>query len=323
MPLAPDVQQFLQQLMSLSLPPIHAMTPDHARRSMSGLASMLPPQPFSGRIADRRIAVSAPGPSREIPVRTYAPAGSVLAGGTDVLPALVYFHGGGFVIGDLESIDALCRAIADTARCLVVSVDYRLAPEHRFPAGVEDCCAATAWVWEHAAELGADPACIAVGGDSAGGNLAAVTAQWARDRGGPPLCLQLLLYPATDMDGSYPSQQDPAMDGILHHRDLPWFLNHYVAEGTARSDPRLSPLRAQSLQGLPPAIVVTCELDPLRDEGEAFAEKLRAAGVPVTSWCADGQFHGFYQLSPLLPSARAAQDRTLAALRTALYPQPA
>ena len=233
------------------------------------------------------------------------------------LPVVVYFHGGGFVIGDISTHDTTCQRLAAGVPAVVVSVDYRLAPEHRFPAAVEDCDAATAWVAAHAAELGGDPARLAVAGDSAGGNLAAVVARHARDAGGPAIAFQLLVYPATDMTGSLPSHTENGKGYLLTSDTMAWFLDNYLA-GENVSDPDASPLFAGDLGGLPPALVVTAEFDPLRDEGEAYAERLRQAGVKATTSRYDGMIHAFYGLDPIFDAAKRATAETVAALRDAL-----
>ena len=229
---------------------------------------------------------------------------------------LVYFHGGGWVLGDLESHDRVCRALANGAGCVVVSVDYRLAPEHVFPAGAEDCYAATKWVAENAASLGADPARLAVGGDSAGGNLAAVVAMMARDRGGPAINFQLLLYPVTDCALDTPSQKEFAADGyVLSRADMEWFWKNYVDTSAEKHNPYACPLRAKNLKGLPPALVLTASHDPLRDEGERFAERLIAAGVAVTCTRYEGVTHGFVSFADALDKGKEGQRQAADALK--------
>ena len=257
------------------------------------------------RVEDRTI----PGPGGEIPVRIYA-------GSSDnPLPVLVFFHGGGWVIGGIETHDTTCRQLAAGTGCLVVSVDYRLAPENPFPAAPDDCYAATAWVAEHAAEIGGDPARIAVGGDSAGGNLAAVISLMARERGGPNLAHQLLIYPVTDYAFATGSYADNAEGYMLTLPMMEWFWNHYLADPDQGSDPLASPLRAGSLLGLPPATVITAEFDPLRDEGEAYATRLGEAGVKTGLTRYDGVFHGFFGMGALIDTGAQAMDDACAALR--------
>ena len=259
-------------------------------------------------VADRGV----PGPAGDVPVRVYAP----VAGGA--LPGIVYFHGGGFVIGNLESHDGTCRALANASGCAVVSVDYRLAPENRFPAAAEDCYAALRFVAERGAELGVDPQRLAVAGDSAGGNLAAVAALLARQRRGPDLRFQLLVYPVADHRFDTASYRENAEGYFLTAAMMRWFWGHYLARPEQGEDPIASPLRAKDLTGLPPALVITAEYDPLRDEGEAYAERLREAGVATELRRYDGQIHGFFSLFDALDDGRAAMDHAGAALRAAL-----
>ncbi len=245
------------------------------------------------------------------PARLYRPE----AGGDHALPVLVFLHGGGFVIGDLDTHDSQARRLCRDLHALVVSVDYRLAPEHPFPAAVEDCLAATRWLADNAEELGGDGQRLAVGGDSAGGNLAAVVAQRCRDEGGPTLAAQLLIYPVTDLsqdDGRYPSRVENAEGYLLTQDDMDWFTASYVAEGQ-EADPMASPLLGE-LRGLPPAVVVTAEFDPLRDEGDAYARALREAGVEVTHERFDGLIHGFFGMGPLSAACEQAVTRTCQAL---------
>jgi acetyl esterase len=320
MPLQPDVEFMLGQLAALGHAAFSTQTPEQARARMAQLGVMSaqilgPPSPDVSA-EDRRI----PTATGEIPVRIYTPTGKA----PGAAPGLVFFHGGGWVVGNIESYDRECRAIAQQAECVVVSVDYRLAPEHKFPAAVDDCVLATRWTAAHAAELGIDAARLAVGGDSAGGNLAAVVAQQLRDTpatdvpGAPPLICQLLIYPATDSVAEYPSQHEPDV-GLLHQADVRWFMGHYLADPADCRDPRFSPLRASSLAGLPRAIVALAEYDPLRDQGAAYAEALRAAGVPTELQLFKGHIHGFMSLAAAVPSAGAAQAEMLRALRRVLH----
>lgn len=259
------------------------------------------------RVEDRRI----PGPAGDIPVRIYWPAAP------GPLPALVCLHGGGWVIGDLDGYEGICRVIANGAGCLVVSVDYRLAPEHPFPCAPEDTYAATCWVADHAAELGADPRRIAVAGDSAGGNLAAVCALMARDRGGPDLVFQLLLYPVTDHAFDTTSYRDNGEGYFLETVTMRWYWRQYLGSGGDGADPYASPLRALDLAGLPPALIVTAGYDPLRDEGEAYGRRLRDAGIDATVSRYETMFHGFFGFARLLDAAAAANAEAFAALRAA------
>ena len=291
---------------------IHDLSPKEARDGYRALVSMLGPAPEVTRVEDRTI----PGPECEIPLRVYTPDAE------GPLGVLVFYHGGGWVIGDLETHDRECRVLCRDAGCLVVSVDYRLAPEHVFPAAVEDAFAALCWVGRNAAELGGDPARLAVGGDSAGGNLAAVMTLLARDAGGPPLRYQLLVYPAADArEGDrYASREQNAEGPFLLRDTMDYFLRHYLQGLGAgpREDVRLSPLLATSHRGLPPALVVTAEFDPLRDEGEAYARALEKSGVSVSLRRYDGMAHLFFQLSPMLDESRQLLAQASAALRAAL-----
>ena len=290
---------------------LRAETPEQARAKMQALmeANPLPPEEIY-RAENRHI----PGVAGEIPVRIYTPEGNPPMG------VLVYYHGGGWVLGDLESHDRVCRSLANKAGCVVVSVDYRLAPEHVFPAAADDCYAATKWVAENAASLGADPARLAVGGDSAGGNLAAAVAMMARDQGGPAIAFQLLFYPVTDCALDTPSQKEFAADGfVLSRGDMEWFWNHYLGTGSdaEKTNPYACPLRAKNLAGLPPALVMTASHDPLRDEGERFAQRLISAGVKVTCTRYEGVTHGFISFADALDKGKAGQQQAADALKVA------
>jgi len=305
MPLDPQAKEFLDQIAALGGLAMSQMTVPDARRMMDTLASMGDAPPPVASSVDRHI----PGPAGDIPVRVYTPVG------TAPFPVLVFFHGGGWVIGSIDTHDRTCRQLANGAGCMVVSVDYRLAPEHRFPAAAEDCYAATKWVAAHARDLGADPTRLAVGGDSAGGNLAAVIPQMARDRGGPPIVFQLLIYPATVAAFDTPSYHDNAEGYLLTTADMRWFWNHYLGEGGEVGNPYASPLRATSLAGLPPALVITAEFDPLRDEGELYAQALEKAGVAARLTRYDGMIHGFFGLTHLMDKAKAAVQESCGALK--------
>jgi acetyl esterase len=248
---------------------------------------------------------TAKGEVGPVPVRIYRPRGAVGA-----LPLVVNFHGGGWTIGSLDSADWLCSHVAVGTRAVVVSVDYRLAPEHPFPAAVDDAVAAARWAAAHLGELGGDDR-LAVAGDSAGGNLAAVVAQQLH-ADGTPVTAQFLIYPAVDSAGEYPSRVENAKGYFLEQPTMDWFYGHYAGGWDDPADPRLSPLRAADLSGLAPALVVTAEFDPLRDEGEAYAEALRAAGVPVRQQRYDGLIHGFFDMGPISAAAQAAIDESCA-----------
>ena len=303
MPLDPQAKQVLDMINSA--PPLDlAGDPAEARAFFDQMNVPTATTPVA-RVEDRTI----PGPGGDLPVRIYTPEDSGRH------PALVYFHGGGFVIGSLDTHDGTCRDLARGAECVVISIDYRLAPENPFPAAPEDCYAATAWVAEHAEEIGADPARIAVGGDSAGGNLAAAVALMARDRQGPSLVHQLLIYPVTDHAFETESYKENAEGYMLTLPMMEWFWNHYLADPDQGSDPLASPLRASSLLGLPPATVITAEFDSLRDEGEAYAARLGEAGVKTGLTRYDGVFHGFFGMGALIDTAAQAMDDACAALR--------
>jgi acetyl esterase len=305
MPLDPQAQRIIDATNALGLPPIEQMTPAQARESMRARTAGLGPVEDVAEVRDHAVPVSG----GTITVRCYRPAG------TGRLPVLVFFHGGGWVIGDLETHDGICRSLANAAGCVVASVDYRLAPEHEFPVAVDDSFAATRWVAEHAADLGIDPQRLAVGGDSAGGNLAAVVSLLARDRGGPAIALQVLVYPVTEYGFDTPSYRDHGNAGyLLTTNGMRWFWNHYLG-GTDGGTPNASPMRAARLDGLPPALVITAEYDPLCDEGEAYAARLRTAGVPVTVTRYPGMIHGFIRMINIVDKARAARDEIAAALR--------
>jgi acetyl esterase len=307
MPLDPGLKIVLDQLAANPGPQLHELPVDQARVFFDSM--QLPrPDVAVAHIEDRRV----PGPAGEIPVRVYRPK----RGAT--LPALVYFHGGGWVIGSVETHDGSCRDLANRIGCVVVSVGYRLAPEHPYPAAAEDCYAATKWVSENAAELGVDPARIGIGGDSAGGNLAAAVALMARDRGGPALRHQLLVYPVTDADFSRASYRENAAGYLLTTKAMEWFWGHYVPDPAQRQDAYAAPLRAADLSGLPPAFVLTAEYDPLRDEGEALARRLEQAGVKTRLTRYDGAIHGFFAMGLLAEVARRAVEDAAREVQQAL-----
>ncbi|TMB54300.1 MAG: alpha/beta hydrolase [Deltaproteobacteria bacterium] len=307
MPLDPQAKAVLDQFASMGGPQFHEMSVAQARELILGMVALAGEPESVARIENRTV----PGPAGEIPVRIYAPVG------TAPFPVLVYFHGGGWVIGNLDTHDGICRSLANRVGCLVVSVDYRLAPEHRFPAAPEDCYAATRWLAEHAGSLGGDKGRIAVGGDSAGGNLAAVVALMARDRGGPKLAFQLLVYPATDTDFETRSYRENSEGYFLTRADMVWFWNHYAPRDEDRRNPYAAPLRAASLRGLPPALVITAEFDPLCDDGNAYAARLREDGVPVRLSQQDGLIHGFFQMGAVIDRGRASVDEASRALKDA------
>ncbi|MBI3824957.1 MAG: alpha/beta hydrolase [Candidatus Rokubacteria bacterium] len=308
MPLDPQARQVIDATLALNLPPMEKMTPAQARENMRIRTAALGPVQDVARVEQRVVPVAG----ASVPVRLYHPTGR------GPFPALVFFHGGGWVIGDLDTHDGICRATANAAGCVVASVDYRLAPETKYPAAAEDSYAATRWIAEHGAELGIDPRRLAVGGDSAGGNLAAVVPLMARERGGPALALQILIYPVTAHAYDTPSYSENADGYLLTRAAMRWFWDHYLPRPEDGQQPYASPLFAKDLRGLPPALVVTAEYDPLRDEGEAYAKRLAEAGVPVTLSRYAGMIHGFFRMTLIVDKARACLDEVAAALRKTL-----
>jgi acetyl esterase len=314
--LDPQAKAVLECVARANLPAYPQLGAAGARalyRETRGALAAVPPEVES--VAD----LHAPGPAGDIRVRLYRPRGAADAG---PLPALVYFHGGGWTIGDLDTHDVVCRVLADLARCAVASVDYRLAPEHKFPAAVDDAVAATRWIAREAGRLGIDARRIAVGGDSAGGNLAAVVALIARDAGDPALAMQTLIYPATDMAADTASHLRYGEGHLLTRDAILWFRGNYLRAGPDEADWRASPLKAADLSGLPPAYVITAGFDPLVDEGRAYADRLRAAGVPVTYECFEGMIHGFVTMGGVIAAAHHALARCAQGLRMA-FARPA
>jgi acetyl esterase len=248
--------------------------------------------------------LAIPAPHGSIPARVYTPKN--LRKNNGLAPVLVFFHGGGWVIGNLDSHDVVCRKLADEGQLVVISVDYRLAPEHKFPAAVDDAIAATKWIADNSRRLGLDASRLTVGGDSAGGNLAAVVAIAARDGNGPAIAGQVLIYPATDFAMTHPSHSEPETSILLTHSVIRWFRDHYLNGSADVHDWRASPARAKTLVGLPPAYVLTAGADPLRDEGNEYAHRLKEAGVPVAYRHFPGQFHGFFTMGKLLQQANIA-----------------
>jgi acetyl esterase len=313
-PVDPTIQSLLDSIGGPDSPDLSDLGVDEARRLMKMMTTMEgDPEAVASVISQ-----TVPGPAGDIPVRIYHPTAHEGEGAESTLGILVWFHGGGWVIGDLDSADGTARQLADRAHAVVVSVDYRLAPEHPFPAGPDDCWAALRWVAEHAAELGGDPARIAVGGDSAGGNLAAVTAVRARDTGGPTLVHQLLVYPATDLTLSHASIDENGEGYLLSKVAMTWFTDLYLGTDGDATDPLASPLFTADLSGLPTATVLTAGYDPLRDEGEAYVAALRAEGVPVDLTRYDTMIHGFFSMGSMSPVAAGAVDAAGAALQSAL-----
>ena len=312
MPVLPALQSMLDAV-NAAPPPPPGRTPAEARETAhASMAMMFGATQHEGPPVREQHDHRVPVDGGEITVRVYVPEGD------GPFPCHVYFHGGGFWLGTLEASDDSCRRLAVDTGCIVASVDYRLAPETQFPLPAEDCFAALRWVVDHAGELGVDATRVSVGGASAGGNLAAVTALLARDRGGPPLVLQVLEIPVTDLTMSQASVEENAEGYLLTRSSMEQYVGYYLADPADATNPYASPLLADDLTGLPPAIVMTAEFDPLRDEGEAYAARLQEAGVPtsLTRWA--GQFHGSYTMAKIIPEEAAAYHQAVVtALRDA------
>jgi acetyl esterase len=307
MPLDPQAQSLVDAMAKLNLKPIEDSTVEEARESMRARTAGLGPFAEVAAVSEHKVPVAG----GEIAVRFYSP------GGAGPHPVLVFYHGGGWVIGDLYTHDGLCRTLTNAAGCVVASVDYRLAPESKYPVAAEDSYTALRWIVAHAGTLGIDPRRVAVGGDSAGGNLSTVVALMTRDRKGPALVFQALIYPVTNHSLDTPSYHENATGYVLTREAMRWFWRHYLAREEQGQEPLASPLLAPSLAGLPPALVITAACDPLRDEGEAYAARLRDAGVPVTLTRYEGMFHGFMRMTRFLDKARAAVDEVAGSLRKA------
>lgn len=308
MPLDPQARGILAKM--ALYPPTHASTPAQARAFLRAMLVTGKVEPVA-HVENHLIA----GPQGEIPIRVYTPPG----GGP--FPILVFFHGGGMVIGDLESYDAICRSLTNLVECLVISVGYRLAPEHKFPSALEDCYAASNWVAAHATKFNGDSTRIAVGGDSAGGTLATTIARMARDEEDLELVFQVLIYPITDLLSNTPSMEEYAEGYGLTSKDVIWYINHYLNNEEEKANPLASPLRASDLSGLPPALVITAEFDPLRDEGEQYALRLKDEGVPVRLSRYNGMIYGFVTMAGFLDQGKHALVETATALRAAFSSQ--
>jgi acetyl esterase len=302
MPLDPQAKVVIDMIEALGVAELTADTDPSTVRAMMN-AAVLPSGIEIASVTERKI----PGPNGPVPVRIYRPAGDAPK------PVVVYYHGGGWVLGSLETHDGTCRRLADGADAVVVSVDYRMGPEDRFPAAVDDSYAALRWVAANAAELGADPTRLVVAGDSAGGNLAAVVSQLARD-GGPAIRFQLLIYPVTDHEFTSVSMEENAEGFYLTRDAMRWFYDHYLNDPAEGDDPRVSPMRNADLSMLPPAFVLTAEYDPLRDQGIAYADALRGAGNTVAMTMYEGLFHGFFSMFDLIDAGKAAFDDAIAAV---------
>jgi acetyl esterase len=308
MPIDPQARALLDERAGWGFAPAHQTTPEQARKNMLARLELAPvtPEPIA-RVENRTI----PTPDGPLPVRVYAPQS------TRALPVLVYFHGGGWVQGNLDTHDDVCRALANRAECLVISVDYRLAPEHRFPAAVDDCYAATCWAAENADSIGGDPSRIAVGGDSAGGNLAAAVALMARDEGGPELVYQLLIYPVTEANFETASYRENAEGYGLMRETMIWFWDQYLGSEEDARNPYAAPGQAKDLTGLPPALVITAGYDVLRDEAELYAKRLKEAGGQVELAQYPGLIHGFFGMAPWIDEARRGLEAAAGALKAA------
>ncbi len=309
MALDPQVKTVLDQMASLNGPPIQELGVTEARALLESLAAIGGPPAEVASVEDRTFS----GPAGDVPVRIYRPTDDA-----GPQPVLVWFHGGGWVLGSIEGSDLTCRNLAAQSGVVIVSVGYRLAPEHPYPSGLDDCYAAMVWVTATAGDLGVDPDRVAVGGDSAGGNLAAVVALAARDRGGPAVRFQLLVYPVTDALMSHPSVRDNGQGYMLTDDSMKWFIELYLGERGDPKDPLVSPVYADDLSGLPPALVITAEYDPLRDEGEAYGTRLQQDRVAAKVSRYDGMIHGFFSMGAIVDAARRATAEAADALRGAL-----
>jgi len=311
MTIDPQAAEVLERAARANLPPYPQIGAPAARKLYRETRGALtPPPPEVAKVED----LEASGPAGPIPVRLYRALGSEA---DERLPVLVYFHGGGWTIGDLDTHDVICREFANLARCAVASVDYRLAPENRFPAAVEDAIAATHWIGRMGDTLGLDSTRVAVGGDSSGGNLAAVVALTLRDAGGPPLAMQVLIYPATDMSVDRGSHLKFAAGYMLTREAIIWFTGNYLRGPDDAADWRASPLRARDFAGVAPAYVITAGFDPLLDEGKEYADRLHDAGVPVTYECFEGMIHGFVTMGGAIAAAHHAISRAAGGLKQA------
>lgn len=306
MSLDPQTQFVLAQFAETGAPPLETLSPDQARAAFTLPQGEIEPV---GKVVDRTI----PGPAGEIPVRVYYPKQS-----RDCYPALVFYHGGGWVVGNIETHDNICRALTNIADCVTISVDYRLAPEHKFPAAVEDSYAAAKYVYDYAEEFQADRRRIAIGGDSAGGNLAAVVAHLAKEIKAPNICFQLLFYPSTNLGGVPTASMIENAEGyFLEKGTMEWFRDCYINSEEDKLNPLVTPALNADFSGLPSALVITAEYDPLRDEGEDYAKKMTADGVEVDLVRYDGTIHGFVSMAVIIPSGKTALEKAGNALKTA------
>ena len=305
--LDPDAAAIYQAFQEAGRPAYETLTAPEAREYYRNARDVVNPEPPA---LESNKPLSIPAPHGTIAARIYTP--KKLRQTNGLAPCLVFFHGGGWVIGDLDTHEVVCQKLAHEGELIVVSVDYRLAPEHKFPAAVDDSITATKWIAANAKQLGIDATQLLVGGDSAGGNLAAVVTLAARDGDGPKLAGQVLIYPATDFAMSHPSHSEPETSILLTHSVIKWFCNHYLNGPADVDNWWASPARAKALAGLPPAYVLTAGADPLRDEGDEYAKRLKDAGVPVAYKHFPGQFHGFFTMGKLLPQANVAASEIAA-----------
>ena len=300
---------FLEGMAEAGGKPLHESTPEEARAFGPMLVELLGPAPPMARVEEHAIAVA----DGEVQLRVLVPIEPPRG-------VFVYYHGGGWVVGSIDESETMARKLAERTSCAVVLVEYRLAPEHRYPTAVDDSYAALEWVGEHLRQIAGTDVPLIVGGDSAGGNLAAVMALRARDRGGPRIDLQVLIYPVTDADLDRPSYTDPENQTLLTRDGMIWFWDHYLPDASRRTEPDASPLHAADLAGLPPAVVMTAEHDPLRDEGEAYAARLAEAGVVVDFQRHAGQVHGFLSLL-MLPGSELGFQQVVKAVRACIVRQ--
>lgn len=307
MQIDPQAKRFLEQMKTQGGPPRSELTLEEIRANKVKLTPLAGVPEEVARVKERTVPVQG----AEIKVRIYTPEGN------GPFPVFVYFHGGGFVFGDLSTVDTPLRAVTNAAGCIVLSVDYRRAPEHKFPAAPEDCYAATKWAAENAASFNGDPARMAVGGDSAGGNLAAVVSLMSRDRGGPSLVYQILIYPCTNWSFDTRSHRDNEQGYMLERQNVEWSCGHYLRDHDDSLHPYAAPLLAGDLSELPPALVITAEFDPLRDEGEAYGAQLNEAGVQVDCTRYDGMIHSFFTLAGIIDKGKEAIDQVGRALQAA------
>ena len=308
-PLDPQVEAYRRERHAAGMRPLHELSVAEARGVELSELQPAFPEPVA-QVFDRTL----PGIEGGVPVRFYLPEAA------RPLPVLVYLFGGGWVLGSLEAVDPVCRRLANATPCAVVSVGYRRAPEHPFPAGLEDCYATARWVAEHGAELGLDPDRLAVGGASAGGNLAAAVALLARERAGPEIALQLLVYPPLDQRADTPSMHETLDPLLFGRKDLEWCWSHYLADPEDGDNPLASPLRARDFHGLPAALVITAGIDPLRDQGEVYASRLTEAGVSSEHVRFEGAVHGFFSNTGRFDAAAEAQALAASALRRSFWP---